>query len=82
MSMAYAVILVSTELYDSYQRDTVQEAQHAADKKFEALAQAAMKGTVTRNPEPRVMTYDEMRQAFPELNLNGIVGLYFTADIV
>ena len=45
------------------------------------MAQEAMKATVTRNPEPRVMTYLEMRNAFPHTNLDGLVGLYFTADI-
>lgn len=81
MALAYAVVLASSEMFDKYKRDTVAEAQRAADQKFEALAQANMKGLVTRNPEPRVMTHPEMRNAFPGINLDGLVGLYFTADI-
>uniref|UniRef100_A0AAU6R5C9 Minor tail protein n=1 Tax=Micrococcus phage Olihed TaxID=3092209 RepID=A0AAU6R5C9_9CAUD len=81
MALAYAVIFASTELFDRHRRDTVQEAQRAADQKFEAIAQQNRLTMVTRNPEPRVMTYPEMRNAFPGVNLDGIVGLYFTADI-
>lgn len=81
MALAYAVIFASTELWDHQRHDTLARAQAAADEKFEAIAQNARKTLVTRNPEPRVMTWDEMRNAFPDLNLEGIVGLYFTADI-
>lgn len=81
MALAYAVILANTELFDRQRRDTVQQAQAAADRRFEELAQQARKTLVTRNPEPRVMTWDEMRNAFPGANLDGLVGLYFTADI-
>lgn len=81
MALAYAVILANTELFDRQRLDTVQQAQAAADRRFEELAQQARKTLVTRNPEPRVMTWDEMRNAFPGVNLDGLVGLYFTADI-
>lgn len=81
MALAYAVIFASTELWDHQRSDTLARAQAAADEKFEAIAQGARKTLVTRNPEPRIMTWDEMRNAFPDLNLEGIVGLYFTADI-
>lgn len=81
MALAYAVVLASTELFDHHRRETVQEAQRAADQKFEAIAQQNRLAMVTRNPEPRVMTYPEMRNAFPGVNLDGLVGLYFTADI-
>lgn len=81
MALAYAVILVAADLYDHHKRDAVQQAQQEADRTFEKLARKEMKGTVTRNPEPRVMTYPEMRNAWPYMNLDGLVGLYFTADI-
>jgi len=81
MALAYAVIFADSTLYDNERRDTVQLAQRAADEKFEAIAQANRLTLVTRNPEPRVMTYLEMRNAFPGINLDGLVGLYFTADI-
>ena len=81
MTLAYAVILADSTLFDRQRRDTVQEAQAAADKRFEALAQENRLTMVTRNPEPRVMTYPEMRNAFQGINLDGLVGLYFTADI-
>ncbi|AXQ52921.1 hypothetical protein SEA_NEFERTHENA_58 [Microbacterium phage Neferthena] len=81
MALAYAVIFANTELWDNQRYDTLQRAQAAADEKFEAIAQDARKTLVTRNPEPRIMTYLEMRNAFPDLNLDGLVGLYFTADI-
>ncbi|WNN96087.1 hypothetical protein SEA_SCHIMMELS22_56 [Microbacterium phage Schimmels22] len=81
MALAYAVVLADSRLYDTQKHDTLQRAQAAADQKFEALAQGSRKTLVTRNPEPRVMTYPEMRKAFPNINLDGLVGLYFTADI-
>lgn len=83
MALAYAVVLVSTELYDHDRYNTVGRAQAAADKQFEKLAQERMKTLVTRNPEPRVMTVPELRNAFPDpdFNLVGLMGLYFTADI-
>lgn len=81
MALAYAVILVDTRLFDRDNRDTVREAQVAADKRFEQVAQEARLTLVTRNPEPKVMTYLELRKAFPQANLDGLTGLYFTADI-
>lgn len=81
MALAYAVILVTEQLYDGDQRTAVQEAQRQADNQFERIAQEARLTMVTRNPEPRVMTYLELRGAFPHTNLHGLVGLYFTADI-
>lgn len=83
MALAYAVVLVAEDLYRGDQRSAVQAAQAQADKRFEALAQEARKTLVTRNPEPRVMTHPEMRNAFPAMGeqLNQLVGLYFTADI-
>lgn len=81
MAMAYAVVLVAADLFDNHRREAVQAAQHEADRKFEQMALESMKPTVTRNPEPRVMTYLEMRAAFPYVNLHNLVGLYFTADI-
>ena len=81
MALAYAVVLASTEMYDHHWHDTVRQAQAAADQKFGVLAREARKTVVTRNPEPRVMSYPEMRNAFPNINLDGLVGLYFTADI-
>lgn len=81
MALAYAVVLVAAELYDHERRNSVAEAQAAADKRFEAIAQEARKTLVTRNPEPHVMTYPEMRNHFPTANLDGLVGLFFTADI-
>lgn len=81
MALAYAVVMVASDLFDHHRRDTVQEAQKQADLKFEVVAQEARLTKVTRNPEPRVMTHPELRQGFPHVNLDGLVGLYFTADI-
>lgn len=81
MALAYAVVLVTGDLFDKYRRDTVEAAQAEADRKFEAIAQEVRKPTVTRNPEPHVMTDPELRKALPGVNLHGLVGLYFTADI-
>ena len=81
MALAYAVVFVNKELWEHEQCMSVQEAHRAADQRFEGLAQEARLTLVTRNPEPRVMTYLEMRNAYPDLNLDGLVGLYFTADI-
>lgn len=81
MAAAYAVVLVTAEMYDRYRRDAVAKAQEEADKKFEALAQERRLPLVTRNPEPRVMTHEEMTNFFPGAYLHGLVGLFFTADI-
>ncbi len=81
MALAYAVIFADSRLFDTQREDTLQRAQAAADQKFEGIAQQARKTLVTRNPEPRVMSHPEMRNAFPHLNLDGLVGLYYTADI-
>jgi len=81
VSLAYAVVLADSKMFDQFRRDTVAEAQRAADQRFEKLAREARKTTVTRNPEPHVMTWSELRQAMPTANLDGLVGLYFTADI-
>lgn len=79
--LAYAVVLVDSRLFDRERHNTVGHAQAEADRKFERLAQENMKGTVTRNPEPHVMTVPELRKQFPHVNLDNLVGLYFTADI-
>lgn len=81
MAMAYAVILASDELLRNQRADTMQEAQRAADQRFEAIALEARLTKVIRNPEPRVMTPEELRSAFPFVNLDGLTGFYFTADI-
>lgn len=81
MALAYAIVLVTAELFDHQNRDTVRAAQEAADKRFEQLAQESMKSTVVRYPEPRVMTYQEMHEVFPGVSLAGLVGLRFSADI-
>lgn len=81
MAEAYAVILVAGDLYDHDRQDTVRMAQRAADEKFEALATDVRKTLVTRNPEPRVMTVPELQRQFPEMDLENLVGLYFSADI-
>jgi len=81
VTLAYAVILADSTLFEKDRRDTVEVAQRAADERFQSIAEEARLTLVTRNPEPRVMTYLEMRNAFPALNLDGLVGLYFTADI-
>jgi len=81
VTLAYAVILADSTLFEKDRRDTVEVAQRAADERFQSIAEEARLTLVTRNPEPRVMTYLEMRNAFPQLNLDGLVGLYFTADI-
>lgn len=81
MAMAYAVILVNDDLWKREKRIVTQEAQAAADKRFEKLAQDNLKTRVLRNPEPHVMSYEELRKAMPYTNLDGLTGLYFTADI-
>lgn len=81
MSLAYAVVLVADELLQHHARETVQEAQRAADRQFEQLAVGSRRTRVMRNPEPRVMTHEELRQAYPYMPLDGLTGLYFTADI-
>jgi hypothetical protein len=81
MALAYSVIFVDAGLWAHDQRTALQMAQQEADKKFEALAIDARKTLVTRNPEPRVMTYEEVANAFPDVDYLTIVGLYFTADI-
>lgn len=81
MSLAYAVVLVDDQMLKNQKRDTVAAAQHAADDKFRVIAQEARLTKVTRNPEPRVMTHAELRNAYPLANLEGLTGLYFTADI-
>jgi hypothetical protein len=81
VSLAYAVVLVNDEMLKSHGRVTVQEAQAAADKRFEQIAIDSRCTNVLRNPEPRTMTHQELRQAYPYANLDGLTGLYFTADI-
>lgn len=81
MPLAYQVIFVDVGLYNHDTVGAVQMAQQAADQKFEALAVEARLTRVTRNPEPRVMTYAEIANAFPEVDFMAVVGLYFTADI-
>lgn len=81
MAQAYAIVMASTEMYDGDRRGTVQAAQQEADKKFEEMARKARLTKVTRNPEPHVMTHSEMRNHLPHANLDGLVGLFFTADI-
>ncbi|QXO13650.1 hypothetical protein SEA_MANDALORIAN_58 [Microbacterium phage Mandalorian] len=81
MPQAYQVVFVEVGLYNHDPRGAVQMAQQSADQKFEALAQEARLTRVTRDPEPRVMTYPEVANAFPEIDPNTVVGLYFTADI-
>lgn len=81
MPLAYAVVLVTTGLFDHDREDTIRAAQREADKKFEQLATDVRKTLVTRNPEPRVMSVPELQQQFPYAELDGLVGLYFEADI-
>jgi hypothetical protein len=81
MAMAYAVVLVNDELFKHQKRDTVAEAQVAADDRFARIAVENRLTKVMRNPEPRVMTHEELRQGMPYANLDGLTGLYFTADI-
>jgi len=81
VSLAYVVVFVDARFYDQQTRDAVGAAQEEADRKFEQMAQENMRTQVTRNPEPRIMTYDEIKQSFPQVNAYAVVGLYFTADI-
>lgn len=81
MSLAYAVVLVDEELFKAQKRDVVAEAQRAADRRFEDIAVEARLTKVLRNPEPRVMTYEELRKMYPYAQLEHLTGLYFTADI-
>lgn len=81
MPQAYQVVFVEAGLYNHDPIGAVQMAQQTVDAKFEELAQEARLTRVTRDPEPRVMTYPEIAEAFPGIDPNGIVGLYFSADI-
>jgi hypothetical protein len=81
MALAYVVILVNDEFMKSHPRSVVAEAQAAADKRFEIIATDNRLTKVLRNPEPREMSPGELRQAMPLQNLDGLTGLYFTADI-
>ena len=81
MSLAYAVVFVDARFYDEQTRVAEGFAQEEADRKFEQIAQENRRTLITRNPEPRVMTYDEVKQSFPQVNAYAVVGLYFTADI-
>ena len=81
MTLAYAVVLVSDEFLKQQKREVMQRAQAEADRKFEKIAQDNLLTRVTRNPEPRTMTPEECHRAFPWANLEGLTGLYFTADI-
>lgn len=81
MTLAYAVVLVDSGLYDHDTRGAVQMALAEADKKFEGLAQESYKTLVTRNPEARVMTVPELEQWLPGADVRFLVGLYFEADI-
>lgn len=81
MPQAYQVVFVDVGMYNHDRIGAVQMAQQAADQKFEALAVEARLTRVTRDPEPRVMTFPEVANAFPQVDPNAVVGLYFTADI-
>lgn len=81
MALAYAVVFVTAELWDHHRSQATEMAQSAADERFEKLAQENMKGLVTRNPEPHVMSWEEMRNMLPGAHLEGLVGLKFMADI-
>lgn len=81
MAQAYAVVFVAVEMWDGDRFEATRVAQKAADERFEKLAQEARKTLVTRDPEPRVMTYREIEHHFPTADPRSIVGLYFTADI-
>lgn len=81
MPQAYNIVLVTTQLFDHDRQDTIRAAQREADKKFEELAISVRKTLVTRDPEPRVMSVPELQQQFPHADLDGLIGLYFTADI-
>lgn len=81
MPQAYAVVLATVQLFDHDRQDTIRAAQKEADEQFEKIAVDSRKTLVTRDPEPRVMTVPELQQQFPGMVLDGLVGLYFTADI-
>ena len=81
MALAYVVVMVTDELYKQDKRGVVQLGQQAANQRFAALAQENRLTQVTRNPEPHIMTYSEIRAAFPGQHVDGLVGLRFTADI-
>jgi hypothetical protein len=81
MAMAYAVVLVEDNLFRHQKRDTVAAAQQSADERFRKLAEEARLTQVMRNPEPRIMSPEELRRELPYARLEGLTGLYFTADI-
>jgi hypothetical protein len=83
MALAYSLVLVQGTLFDLNRRDAVQLAQREADRKFEQLAVEHRLTQVTRNPEPRVLTHQELQQEFPgQFDFDSdIIALYFTAEI-
>ena len=81
MALAYAVVLVNKQLFDQNRHDSIRTAQQEADGRLEQMAQEARLTLVTRNPEPRIMSYEGLRKMLPEGDISNLVGLYFTADI-
>jgi hypothetical protein len=85
MALAYAVVLVHTDLFASSRSQSIEVAQEQADEKFRKLAEESRKTLVTRtSPEPHIMSREEIRNHYPQVTgdfLDHIVGLFFTAEI-
>ena len=81
MALAYAVVLVNDEALHRERHRALQDAQAAADGRFEQIAIEARLTKVLRMPEPRTMSPEELRKLLPYANLDGLTGLYFEADI-
>lgn len=85
MAVAYAVVMVSADLWDHSRSQCIELGQEQADARFREMAEESRLTQVTRlGAEPHVMARDEVRNLFPQLSgdlLDHIVGLYYQADI-
>lgn len=85
MALAYAIVLVASDLWDHSRSQCIELGQLEADGKFQKLAEEARKTLVTRQgSEPYTMTRDEIRHHYPTLDgdfLDHVVGLLYQADI-
>lgn len=80
MSRAYAVVLVSEEALLDVE-DCMKMAEAEAVRTFEKLAKEHGNTTVVVDPEPVPMTIKEMKMHYPYVNLKGIKGFRFLAEL-
>jgi hypothetical protein len=80
MSQAYAFVLVSDEALKDVE-DCMKMAERAAYDTFEKLAAQHGNTTIVVDPEPVPMTVKEMKAAYPYINLKGIKGFKYLAEL-